>query len=172
MRVVLRRAWLSLFWCAGFLLMSGCGGAQFDGSVYRASDLKFRVGPTPASWRRIELDEARLSFRDDAQNATILVNGRCGVDNDDVPLTSLTQHLFINFTERAPVSQRELLLDGRAALRTETVAALDGVRKHYTVFVLKKNGCVYDFVDVAAGEPSAEARAEFEQFVHGFATIE
>ncbi|MEO6599793.1 MAG: hypothetical protein ABIQ16_07975, partial [Polyangiaceae bacterium] len=60
----------------------------------------------------------------------------------------------------------------RAALRTEVSAALDGVKKQYLVYVLKKDSCVYDFMYIAA-EPGAAAgaRAEFEGFVQGFATV-
>ena len=62
-------------------------------------------------------------------------------------------------------------LNGREALRSELTAALDGVTKQYLVYVLKKNGCVYDFMYIAADfEPGS--RAQFEGFVQGFATLE
>ena len=98
----------------------------------------------------------------------VAVNGRCGVDGDDVPLASLTQHLFLQFTERELKSQEELTLDGRAAMRTELLGKLDGVPKHFIVYVLKKDGCVYDFWRI--GEPGAGDASSFESFVRGFAT--
>jgi hypothetical protein len=122
----------------------------------------------PATWHPIEADGTLLAFRDDQAAATVAVNGRCGMDGDDVPLPSLTQHLFLQFTERELKSQQELNLDGRAALRTELVGKLDGVPKQFLVYVLKKDGCVYDFWRIS--EPGAGDAAAFEQFVKGFAT--
>ncbi len=149
-----------------------CASSGFDGHVYHDDEMRFRVGPIPGSWRKIVVEGARLAFRSDAANSTVAVNARCKVDGDDVPLASLTQHLFLEFTERTVTSQSTVSLDGRQALRTEVSAALDGVKKQYLVYVLKKDSCVYDFMYIAA-EPDAlvGARAEFERFVQGFATV-
>ncbi len=97
--------------------------------------------------------------------------GAVSLDGDDVPLTSLTQHLFLQFTERTQLSQTNVSLDGREALRTEISAALDGVKKQYLVYVLKKDSCVYDFMYIAA-DSAPGSRAEFERFVQGFAALE
>ena len=167
--------WRRLF--AGFeatlvaLLVAGCASSGFDGRVYHDDDVHFRVGPVPSAWRKLEVDDSRLAFRDDSANATVAVNGRCGLDGDDVPLASLTQHLFLQFTDRALTSQAKVSLDGREALRTELSAALDGVKKQYLVYVLKKNSCVYDFMYIAA-DSAPGSRAEFERFVQGFAALE
>jgi hypothetical protein len=148
-------------------LLGACGGASFDGHVYRKGEFAFRVGPVPSSWRAIDVDGTLLAFRNDADAATVAVSGRCGLDGDDVPLEALTHHLFLHFTDRSLVSQRRLDLDGREALRTELMAELDGVPMHYLVYVLKKDGCVYDLVYVSNRE-DAEA---FERFVRGFGTL-
>ena len=149
----------------------GCGGAQLEGQVYRGEETTFRVGPMPESWRRLDLEGPALSFRDETAQATVAVNARCGRERDDVPLKALTQHLFLHFTERQILDQRSVPLDGREALRTELVAALDGVRKHYTVVVLKKDWCVYDFMHIATDASPSESRAAFDRFVQGFATL-
>jgi hypothetical protein len=153
------------------LMLTACASSGFDGSVYHDEDVRFRVGAIPSSWRRLQVEDTRLAFRDDSANATVAVNGRCGLDGDDVPLTSLTQHLFLQFTDREQISQAKVSLDGREALRTEINAALDGVKKHYLVYVLKKNSCVYDFMYIA-GDSAAGSRLEFERFVQGFAALE
>jgi hypothetical protein len=116
------------------------------------------------------MDHALLAFRDDPTQSTIAVNGRCGKDGDDVPLESLTHHLFLHFTDREVEQQQRLTLDGRDALRTDIRAELDGVPKRFLVYVLKKDGCVYDFLyisDVAV----ASGSQDFERFVQGFATM-
>jgi hypothetical protein len=146
----------------------GCAGPRFDGRVYDDGTLHFRTGPVPGTWRSIEADGTLLAFRDDSVGATVALNGRCGVDGDDVPLASLTQHLFLQFTERELASQTELNLDGRAALRTELTGKLDGVPKRFLVYVLKKDGCVYDFWRIS--DAGADDTAPFERFVRGFAT--
>ncbi len=150
------------------VLLTACGGPHFDGRVYDDGQLRFRTGPVPKGWRSIESDGSLLAFRDDGAGATLAVNGRCGIDGDDVPLPSLTQHLFLQFTQRELKSQVEVSLDGRTALRTELSGRLDGVPKLFVVYVLKKDGCVYDFWRVSA-ESSADLTA-FEAFVQGFAT--
>ena len=130
--------------------------------------MAFRVGPIPSTWRRIEADHTLLAFRDDQRGMTIALNGRCGKDGDDVPLESLTHHLFLQFRAREILSQERQKLDGRDALRTEMVAELDGVPKRFTVLVLKKDGCVYDFLRIGASETGGD---DFDRFVQGFATL-
>ena len=66
---------------------------------------------------------------------------------------------------------RSISLDGREALHTELTAKLDGVPMNFVVFVLKKNGCVYDFALISPPNPSRESRDQFVQFVQGFSTI-
>ncbi len=99
---------------------------------------------------------------------TVGLAARCGRDGDDVPLRSLTQHLYLGFTDRTLRLEREFTLDARAALRTEMVASLDGVPQDLTFVVMKKDGCVYDFWRVAA-KPAPDA--EFDAFVQGFQVL-
>jgi hypothetical protein len=154
-----------------WLLALGCSSPQFEGRVYRAEDVAFRVGSVPRTWHRIELDGPAFAFRDDAARTTVAVNARCHLDGDDVPLKALTEHLFLHFSDREVKSQRFMKLDGREALRTEIVARLDGVPMHYAVYVLKKNWCVYDFVHIAEPSSPAASREAFDRFVRGFGTL-
>jgi hypothetical protein len=149
----------------------GCGAVVFDGHTYRNADLSFRLAEVPKEWRQLESEGALLAFRDDAAPASIVVNGRCGKDGDDVPLQALTHHLFLQFSDRVVENEVKMMLDGREALHTELVAKLDGVEKRFVVFVLKKNGCVYDFIHVAPPGASPESRGRFVDFVQGFSTI-
>src|SRR5690606_1710380 len=146
----------------------GCS-PKFDGRVYENGALSFRVGPTPDSWRPIEVEQALLAYRDDRNAATVAIGGRCHKAGDDVPPAALTHHLFLHFTERQVHSQQRLELAGRESLRTELTASLDGVPKHYVVYVLKKDGCVFDFMLIADSE--AADVAGFDAFVSGFETV-
>jgi hypothetical protein len=153
------------------VLAPACGGPRFDGQMYQDRELAFRVPPVPDGWRRLDADGPLLAFRDERASSTVAIGGRCHKDGDDVPLTALTHHLFINFTERRVVEQEEFELDGRAALHTGMLAKLDGVEKRVDVVVLKKNHCVYDFFHVAPTGEDAESRERFRAFVGGFATV-
>lgn len=152
--------------------LGGCGGSQFDGTVYRGEGFAFRVPPVDGQWERIEHSHAALAFRDSGHRATIMVNGRCGVDSEDVPLMVLTNHLFFQFTEREIQRQEVVPFDGREAMHTEMTAKLDGVAFVFDVWVLKKDGCVYDLLHMAPPGTGQRARAPFQQMVQGFATVD
>ncbi len=163
--------------CAAALgaLLSACAAPGLEGNVFRRGDVAFRVGPIPADWRQLdnevsEADLASFAFRGDDEQITVGAAGRCGRDGDDVPLRSLTQHLYLGFTDRQVHSEDEFQLDGRRALRTEMTAALDGVPKHLVLVVLKKDGCVYDFWRVADHSPNGGTEG-FDAFVSGFQTL-
>jgi hypothetical protein len=145
-----------------------CSASHFDGQVFRKGDVAFRLEHLPPAWRHIEISDTALAFRDDENAATVAINGRCGKDAEDVPLQSLTQHLFLQFTERQLQDQELFPLDGREALRTEMVAKLDGVAKYFHVVVLKKDGCVYDFMQIANRQQDKD---EFLDFVRGFTSL-
>ena len=133
--------------------------------------MSFRVGDAPEAWRTIEVSDALKSFRNDVDGATIAVNGRCGKDGDDVPLVALTRQLFIYFTDREEQSQESVVVDGREALKTVMHAKLDGVKKGFVVYVLKKDGCVYDFMYISPPESLGAGAAGFDRFVAGFRTM-
>jgi hypothetical protein len=149
-------------------LTVSCSTSHFDGQLFRRGDVAFRLDSVPSTWRSIEINDTALAFRDDENASTVAINGRCGRDAEDVPLRSLTQHLFLQFTEQKLERQELVPLDGREALRTEMTAKLDGVEKHFHVVVLKKDGCVYDFLQIADQRADPEV---FLGFVKGFSTV-
>lgn len=151
-------------------LASACG-APFDGTVYRGADFAFRVPARPATWQPLEAEGTGLAFRDPDASATVAVSARCGKDADDVPLTSLTQHLFIQFTERDATTEEVVPFDGREAQHTVMSAKLDGVPKKFDVWVMKKDGCVYDLIFVAPPDRFDGGVGAFRTFVSGFGTV-
>ncbi|MCU0654663.1 MAG: hypothetical protein MUF64_05040 [Polyangiaceae bacterium] len=149
-------------------LLACASTPRYEGQRYRGQGLAFQTGPTGEGWARIEASQGLLAFRDERAPATILVNGRCGLDGDDVPLQALTTHLFLRFTERATEEETLLPFDGREALRTVMTAKLDGVPMRFEALVLKKDGCVYDFILISSPGAFEGARPEFRRFVEGF----
>jgi hypothetical protein len=158
---------------SAWLLPVGCSSTGFDGRVYHGGDTTFRVGAIPQTWTPLEVEgDDALAIRDPATGTVITVSATCGRDSDDVPLEALTQHLFIQFTERQIASQEKFQLDGREALKTELTAKLDGVKRRFRVVVLKKNRCVYDFTEIVVeGRSTASSDRTFSEIVNGFATV-
>lgn len=149
-----------------------CAGNGLTGNVYRGDGFAFSVVEPRGAWRRIQASEAALAYRNDQVRGSILINARCGLDGDDVPLVSLTQHLFLQFTEREIDTQEVVPFDGREAMHTVMNAKLDGVPMRYDVWVLKKDGCVYDLLYLAPAGGFDAGRGAFEDLVRGFATVE
>jgi len=155
------------------LALVGCGGAQaqLEGDVYKSGAVAFRVAKIPPSWRPIQVGSAALAYRDDPNEASILVNGRCGERDGDAPLVALTNQLIMGTTERSVMTEETLPLDAREALHTRMKAKLDGVPLAFDIWVMKKDGCVYDLVYVAPPERLDAGVGEFERFVRGFHAI-
>jgi hypothetical protein len=156
---------------AAVLLGSAGCSAGLQGDTFHGEGFAFRIGALPPSWRRVDISHAALAFRDERDGGSVVLNGRCGVDGEDVPLDALTQHLFMRFTEREIVDQRVVPFDRREAMRTIVTAKLDGVPMKFETWVLKKDGCVYDVAYMAAPLRFDRGAEEFERFVRGFATV-
>jgi len=150
------------------LCLAGCGTADaYDGRVYHAGRGSFKTGPIPADWKRESVPNTMLAFRD-RDGGMVNVYSRCGQDGDDVPLGALTNHLLIGFTEREVKSQTVGPLDGREAMHTIVHAKLDGVPMALSIYVMKKDGCVYDLVWVAPPDRFDAGLEGFDAFVAGF----
>ena len=148
-----------------------CGHAKtFDDGVFRKGAVAVRVGPVPAGWRRLTVEGADLVFRDDERSGSVLFDVRCGRD-DDAPLSVLTDHLIMGTTEREFDAQDTVPFDRREALHTLLRAKLDGVPMHYDIYVMKRDGCVYDLVYVAPPARFAEGAVDFEHFATGLESV-
>jgi hypothetical protein len=165
----MRRPALSVFFA---LVAAACAhGDAFEQGVLRKGNLAVRVGPLPPGWRRIDVGGADLAFRDEAREGSTLLDVRCGRRDDDAPLTVLTDHLAMGTTERQIESQDTVPFDGREAMHTLLSAKLDGVPMRYDIYVVKKDGCVYDIVYVAAPDRFAEGAPDFESFALGVRSL-
>lgn len=156
------------------LALVGCSGngRSFDGNVFReGTQIAFRVPEPPPTWRKVSVSHASLSFHDDVAGASILTNAQCKKADEDTPLGALTNHLLIGTTEREQTSQTVEPFDGREVMHTKVVAKLDGVPLAFDIFVLKKDGCIYDFVYVVPPDYAAVGQPPFEAWVRGFRTL-
>jgi hypothetical protein len=151
--------------------LAGCGHARsFDDGIFRKGAVAVRVGPVPPGWRRLGVNGADLAFRDEERSGSVLFNVRCGRD-DDAPLSVLTEHLIMGTTEREFDAQDTIPFDRREALHTLLRAKLDGVPMQYDIYVMKRDGCVYDLVYVAPPARFADGAADFEHFAMGLQSV-
>jgi hypothetical protein len=154
------------------MLLAGCAHEEaFQQGVLRKGDLRVEVGPVPSTWRRVDVDGADLAYRDDGRSGSALFDVRCGARDDDAPLSILTQNLIMGTTQRDFESQEIVPFDRREALHSKLHARLDGVPMQYDIYVMKKDGCIYDLVYVAPPDRFADGAADFERFVAGMHTV-
>ncbi len=154
------------------LIVGVCGcAAAFDGRVYHGEGFSFSISPSPAEWQAMHVTGAALAYEERDFGGQILVSGRCDRDADDAPLRSLTQHLFLRFTEREITSEETLPFDGREAMRTAVTAKLDGVARQFLVWVLKKDRCVYDLLYVGSPESFDRGAARFDGWARDFSAL-
>ncbi len=151
--------------------LTACGGATFDGHIYRGDGFAFQIPSQPAHYRRMSHSGDELAWQDTKSGGHVLLAGRCGTDRDDVPLVALTRHLFLQFTERKTIQQEVLPFDNREAMHTMMDAKLDGVPMRYDAWVLKKDGCIYDLLYFNAPGRFEAGLADFRRVLGGFATL-
>jgi hypothetical protein len=152
------------------LAVAACGADPAPG-VYRDAMVAFHTDPVPPSWRPVRVSNADLVFRDTAHEASVLVNGRCIPEDGDAPLPTLTEHLVMGTTARDYLLEETIPFDSREARHTVLKAKLDGVLMAYDIYVMKKDGCVYDLVYVGDPASMQGGTAIFEKFALSFHTL-
>ncbi len=146
----------------------GCGHtSSLQDGVLHKGGVSVRFGPVPAGWTSITVQGADVAYRDEADEGSVLFDVRCHDRDDDAPLPSLTEHLIMGTTARDVQREDTIPFDGREALHTLMTAKLDGVPMQYDLYVMKKDGCVYDLVYVAPPDRFAAGSASFERFATG-----
>ena len=133
--------------------------------------VNYSFGPIPESWERIDIPENDVAWHDRTTDAVIHVDHSCAA-GQDVPLPSLVQHLLIGFTDREYVSEDNVPFDAREARHAVVRARLDGVAMMVELYVLKKDGCVFDIGIAATPARFDQTRASFDAFAHGFGTVQ
>jgi hypothetical protein len=166
-------------WIALASLLAGCAHAPRGhiaaeaGGADRvcAGDVCYRVGALDDKWRLVHQEGTSAGWYSDALGGVISANASCRDDAEATPLTSLTHQLLIGYTERRIESQARVPLDRREALRTRVTAKLDGVPVTLDLYVLKRNGCIFDLSYAAPPDAFARGSDDFQRFVDGFADV-
>jgi hypothetical protein len=140
-----------------------------QGSTVNASNLSYSFGPISTAWRPVSIEHNDAAWFDATSNGTIHVDHTCE-RSQDTPLVALVNHLLLGFTDREFVLEETIPFDGREARHVIVRARLDGVARTLELYVMKKDGCVYDLGYAAAPERFESGRAAFEAFAIGFHT--
>jgi hypothetical protein len=132
--------------------------------------VRYRVGAPKGRWTRVEVDDNDVAYHND-QLGTVSANSTCR-DYDDVPERALLSHLLFGTRERVFRTHETVTIDGRGATHALVDFELDGVPLTLEVFLLKKDGCVYDLTYVASRDAHPQGRAALLQLVRGFRVLE
>ncbi len=163
---MLRFGTLTPLFVWGLLGLASCSHGLKDG-YFSKGDVRYRVAAPPAGWRQLKLSGNDLAYVSDDKAHSIAVNATCE-NHEDPPLEVLTQHLLLGFTDRENKQTETLMLDGREALRSRYVAKLDGIPVGLDMVVMKKDGCVHDFVYLSPVDRGDSQRPVFEQVLKAF----
>lgn len=152
-------------------LSAACSGSgvRVEGNQVSAGALRYAFGPVPPTWRPVRVESNDVAWFDPATGGTVHVDHTCD-RSMDTPLPALVQHLLIGFTQRETVSEETVPFDRREARHVVVNARLDGVPRSLELWVMKKDGCVYDLGYVAPPERFEAGRPAFDNFVRGFRT--
>ncbi|MET0390932.1 MAG: hypothetical protein ABW321_33470 [Polyangiales bacterium] len=162
-------------WCAGLgvclpVLVAACGASEsLRGQVFDDGRVRYRVGGQTQAFERVEVGDNDLAWHD-ARYGTISVNATCKTF-EDVPARAMLNQLLIGTSERHFRTEETVTLDGRGAEHAIVDLELDGVPVTVDVYLLLKDGCVYDLTHVAGRELAEQGRPLFESFVRDFAVL-
>ena len=122
---------------------SGANGVSVQGSTVSAGDLSYVMGPVAPSWRAVTIEGNDAAWVDGRTGGIVHVDHTCE-RSQDTPLAALVNHLLLGFTDRETVSEETVPFDGREARHVVVRARLDGVARLIELYVMKKDGCVFD----------------------------
>jgi hypothetical protein len=153
------------------LWAAACGGSQsFRDRVFDDGTVRYRVGSLASEFEPISVGDNDLAWHHPSYG-TISVNATCK-QYEDVPARALLNQLLIGTTAREYRVEETVTLDGRAAQHLLADVEMDGVPITIDVYLIVKDGCVYDLTHVAGRERAESARPVFQKFVSQFAVIE
>jgi len=134
---------------------------------FEDAKVSYAVGLPGDGWKRLDFEKADIAWHNPDLGAGLFINSTCeGVQ--DSPLVGLTNELLIGTTEREVLEQELKPWSKREALETIVLSKLDGVLRKRALFVIKKDGCVYDIVYDAPPERFDAGVATYRRVRDGF----
>lgn len=155
-------------------LPAGCAG--WRGDTYYAhrvpakvarKETTYRFGDPGPGWQPVRnLKDVQVAWTNRELGGAIEIHAQCD-DQGDSSLDQYTDHLRIDWTRWEVESQEQARLLDRAALHTVVTAELDGIERRNELWVVKKNGCLFDLRYSASPARFEPGRAAFDQVVDG-----
>lgn len=179
--MILNSSGKHFFYLFLFFGLASCFGGGIDkrGSVkdYRDGVVlteggSFRVGALPGGWVRQSFKYRAVVFSHSSRGSSVSVDAFCKRSFDDAPLPILSNQLYYGMTEQTRRLRRNILVDGRQALRTVRSGRMDGILLYLDTVVFKANGCVFDFAYTATPKNYSFGISDFKNFVKGFHLIQ
>jgi hypothetical protein len=165
-----RRRFVSAWAAAAIFGSVTCGSAiHFYDGVYDDGIVRYRVGKLGSGFVPVSVSDNDLAWHNRGLG-TIAINSTC-TEYDDVPSVALLNQLLFGTMQRVYRVDETVTLDGRGARHVIVDMQLDGVPLSLDVYLLKKDGCVYDLSYSAARAASEQGRPLFEAFVRSFAVL-
>jgi len=162
----MNRIFLAILVVAG---LSACRHGAVDGGFYTKSETRYYVGQAPSGWRRVDFQDNDVAYASRDGQHLVATNATCK-EYEDAPLKVLLRHLLMGFTELKMLDQQTKMLDGREALFSHFTAKLDGVPRELQLVVMKKDGCIYDLMQISPVGQLDPDRAAFDQLLAQFKT--
>jgi hypothetical protein len=152
------------------LLLAACAHTYYDPAARRlcSRNVCYRMGELPG-WQLLRQKGAEIAFYQEHFDAVAQANATCRDEAEAASLEVLMRHLLIGYTEVQVHKKETLPLDGREALHQVVAARLDGVPMVLDLYVIKRNGCIFDLSLAAKPDGYPAALPDFSRFVSGFA---
>jgi len=152
------------------IAFTGCAGRRIENGVYH-SDKGYRLTLPGSDWSVAADSKADLELRHQDGLAAMLANAECDDRAKSRSAGLLLGQLLIGLHDRATIEQNEVSVNGRQALHRvlDGRVAADGAPTRIEAYVLKDQGCVYDFAYAAPPAAFEAWRADFRRFVESFA---
>lgn len=165
----------ALFVVALAVGLAGCAG--WKGDTYYAhgapakrarKETTYRFGDPGSGWQPVRnLEDVQVAWTNAELGGVIELHAQCDQQGDS-SLDEYTDHLRIDWTHWEVESQEATRLLDRAALHTVVTAGLDGILRRNELWVVKKNGCLFDLRYSADPERFEQGRGAFAQVVKDF----
>lgn len=161
------------------LMLSGCFGAGIEkrGSVYGYENGRvktvggdFYVGTLPPDWQIQRIRARAVLFRNKLDASTITVSSWCGRAAEEDSQADLSRKV-VQVVRGGTVhwSAKEVQLAFGTASETLVTGEMDGETVRVRSVVIKRQGCVFDFLHVTHPEQTAH-EGDFDALVRGFRT--
>ena len=149
---------------------SACAGSShFTDGVYDDGIVRYRIATPGRDWQRVSVGDNDLAFNNEVLG-TISINSTCK-NYEDVPKQALMNELLFGTRERFYRTEEVVTIDGRGALHNVIDLELDGVPLTLEVYLLAKDGCVYDITRVSSRAGYEPGRRVLHAFVSSFAVL-